>query len=135
MRLGRASAYGLYALIFVSRQRTDAPVQVHLIAESTGLPIEYLRKILQRMTRARLIQSERGRRGGFRMTRDPSSITLLDVVEAIEGPLDEQSVFEDGLLGTATGALARRLRKFRKDTSKNLRDLLIATRLSDLTAI
>ncbi|MAE60820.1 MAG: hypothetical protein CMJ49_05615 [Planctomycetaceae bacterium] len=134
MRLGRASAYGLCALIFVARQRSDAPVQVQQISESTGLPIEYLRKILQRMTRARLIQSERGRRGGFRMTRNPTGITLLDIVEAIEGPVDELSVLEDALIDSGSAALGRKLKKFRRDTSKSLRKLLSSTRLSDLLA-
>ena len=132
MRLGRASAYGLFALIYVSQQGDDAPVQVQQIAESTGLPIEYLRKILQRLGRARMIRSERGRRGGFRLSKDVKKITLLDVVEAIEGPVDDAAFLEDSLLKCVSGVTGRKMRAWRKDSSKKLRDLLQRTKLTDL---
>ena len=132
MRLGKASGCGLCALIFVARQRSDAPVGVQQISESTGQRIEYVRKILQDMSRARIIQSKRGRRGGFRMARNPASITLLDIVEAIEGPVGEWSILEDKLVDSCSAALGRRLKKFRRETAKSLRSLLSGTRLADL---
>ena len=132
MRLGRASAYGLFALIYMSQEGSDGPVQVQKIAKATGLPIEYLRKIMQRLGRARIIRSERGRRGGFRLAKDVKTITLLDIVEAIEGPVDEMSFLEDDLLKRAPRGTSAKMRAWRKDSAKKLRSLLQGTKLTAL---
>lgn len=56
------------------------------LAAFYGLPAAYLNKQLQALSRAGILSSVSGPRGGFRLARDPESITLLDVVVAIEGP-------------------------------------------------
>ncbi|MBZ5639248.1 MAG: Rrf2 family transcriptional regulator [Acidobacteriia bacterium] len=57
------------------------------IAEAQGIPPSFMAKILRSLVRARLLRSSRGVHGGFALARAASRITLLDVVEAIEGPL------------------------------------------------
>jgi Rrf2 family protein len=57
------------------------------IAEAQGIPPSFMAKILRSLVRARLLRSSRGVHGGFSLARPASRITLLDVVEAIEGPL------------------------------------------------
>ncbi|MBC8105821.1 MAG: Rrf2 family transcriptional regulator [Anaerolineae bacterium] len=101
------------------------------ISESTGVPVEYLRKVLQRLTRARLVASERGRGGGFRLARPADRITLLNIVEAIEGPVDEAAFLGDGIL---RGPKHRnpRLREWRRVTALGVRGLLDAQSLADL---
>ena len=131
MRLGRASAYGLFALIHMS-QEGDGPVQVQKIAEATGLPIEYLRKILQRLGRAKMVRSERGRRGGFRLAKDVKTITMLDIVEAIEGPVDEMAFLADDLLKGVSRPTGAKMRAWRKDSATKLREMLKKTKLTSL---
>jgi Rrf2 family protein len=101
------------------------------ISQTTGVPVEYLRKVLQRLTRARLIASERGRGGGFRLARAPERITLLHIVEAIEGPVDEAAFLGDSVL---RGRCAHnpRLRAWRRNTAQGVRELLEAQSLADL---
>ncbi len=57
------------------------------IAEEMRIPRPFLAKILQKLARAGITKSVRGPRGGVQMLKDPSAITLLDVVEAIDGPV------------------------------------------------
>ena len=102
------------------------------ISESAGIPVEYLRKVLQRLTRARLVESERGRGGGFRLGRPPAKITLLHIVEALEGPVDEIALLADGFLTGRVGRSHPQLRHWRKEASVGLRELLKATTLTDL---
>ncbi|MEX1090686.1 MAG: Rrf2 family transcriptional regulator [Phycisphaeraceae bacterium] len=133
MRLERASAYGLLALIFLANWSQGGPAQVQQIAEGTGVPVEYLRKLLGRLSRARLIRSIRGRHGGFRLAQPLNRITMLRVVEAIEGPIDSTAFFEDDLIKPSNG-LAPHLQRWRKKTATQLRDLLSETTLSDILA-
>ncbi|CAN5480870.1 hypothetical protein BH09PLA1_BH09PLA1_01810 [soil metagenome] len=150
MHLGRASAYGMLAMMSIARTSRDEQSErgrtnghtrhpanngqasrAVQISKSTGVPVEYLRKVLQRLTRARLVASERGRGGGFRLARSADRITLLNIVEAIEGPVDEASFLGDGML-RGRGHRNPRLREWRRNTAQGVRGLLNAQSLADL---
>lgn len=88
MRLGKAPAYAILAVLDISRNQSGGPVQGRLIAEHHGIPAEYLLKVLQLLVKAKVLESETGRRGGFTMRRSPSDTTILELIEAVEGPLE-----------------------------------------------
>ncbi len=88
MRLGKASAYGVFATIYIAEHEDAGPVHGADIAESCGIPPEYLRKILQQLVRSQVLDSETGRRGGFTLRKPQARTTLLEIVEAIDGPLN-----------------------------------------------
>ncbi|MFH1747976.1 MAG: Rrf2 family transcriptional regulator [Planctomycetota bacterium] len=88
MQLGKASAYAAFATIYVARHQLTGPVSGRRVAEACGIPPEYLLKILQQLARAEILRSETGRRGGFTLRKSADETTLLEIVEAIEGPLD-----------------------------------------------
>jgi Rrf2 family protein len=149
MRLGRAATYGVLAMLAIDRdrdrdrdrdgdghrdghRRVRRGATARQIAESSGIPCEYLRKVLQRLTRARLVRSERGRTGGFYLRRSLDRITLLHVIEAIEGPIDELAFFDDDLLGPRPDPTARRLKRWRHDAAAQLRQLLRRTTLRNM---
>ncbi|MFQ5805784.1 MAG: RrF2 family transcriptional regulator [Phycisphaerae bacterium] len=88
MRLSKASAYAVFATIYIAEHEHAGPVHGGAIAETCGIPPEYLRKILQQLVRSRVLDSETGRGGGFTLRRPPGQTTLLEIVEAIDGPLD-----------------------------------------------
>lgn len=87
MRLGRAATYAVLATTHLALKNGDVPVQGRDIAEACGVPPGHLLKILQQLVRAQLLNSERGPAGGFALRRPASEITLLDIIEAIEGPI------------------------------------------------
>lgn len=90
MRLGKASAYGVYATLHIAQSDREGPIQGRIIAKSCGIPVEYLLKILQQLVRAQVLSSERGRGGGFLLRKAAGQTNLLDIVEAIEGPIGSE---------------------------------------------
>jgi len=80
--------YGVYAIFDLAYNGREVPVQVRVIGERQQIPTRYLEQIFQRLRRARLVRSKRGPGGGYSLARPPREITLRDVVEAIEGPLE-----------------------------------------------
>jgi len=87
MQLDKASCYALYATVCVAQNAVDRPVQGRTVAGLCEIPFEYLLKILQLLTRGGILASERGRTGGFRLARLPGEITVLEIVETIQGPI------------------------------------------------
>ncbi|HKJ24065.1 MAG TPA: Rrf2 family transcriptional regulator [Myxococcota bacterium] len=92
MRWSLQVQYGVYAMFDLAYNGREAPVQVRVIGERQQIPTRYLEQIFQRLRRARLVEGKRGPGGGYRLARAPGEITLLDVVEAIEGPLSRSLV-------------------------------------------
>jgi len=88
MRLGRAAAYAVFATTHLAENATGAPIQGRDIAEACGIPPGHLLKILQQLVRAQILSSERGPAGGFVLRKPPQDISLLEIVEAIEGPIN-----------------------------------------------
>jgi len=87
MKTGRSTEYGMIAVCHIAQHYKDGPVMAQKVAREYDIPLEYLLKILQQMVRENVLISKRGPRGGFWLSRDASEITLLQVVEAIEGPV------------------------------------------------
>jgi len=85
MKLTRASSYALHAVAYMALQKTDKPVASHHIAQARGIPERFLLKVLKPLVSARVLMSVKGPNGGYRLARPPSEITLLEVVEAIDG--------------------------------------------------
>lgn len=65
----------------------DGYLPLRVIADQEGISLQYLEQIFGELRRAGLVESERGARGGYRLARDPSQITVGDVVRTLEGPI------------------------------------------------
>jgi Rrf2 family protein len=79
--------YASRALLSLSLHPADAPTAVRDIAERTGLPQPYLEQILLALKGAGIVRSKRGVGGGYVLARDPSEITLGQIVSAVDGPI------------------------------------------------
>lgn len=77
--------WGVHVLLLLAWVGDDQPITTAQLAASHELPRPYLNKQLQALARAGLLSSTPGAKGGFRLARPPEAISLLDVVEAIEG--------------------------------------------------
>jgi Rrf2 family iron-sulfur cluster assembly transcriptional regulator len=82
--LTRSGVHAIRALIVLSSLPSGEFRGTSAIADETGAPRNYLGKLLLTLARAGLVESQKGLGGGFRLARDPSTITLYDIVEAIE---------------------------------------------------
>jgi Rrf2 family protein len=88
VRMSQGVEWALHVLVTLSWLEDDAPVTTAQLASGHELPPAYLNKQLQALTRADILVSVPGARGGFRLARPASRITLMDVVTAIEGAQD-----------------------------------------------
>jgi len=79
--------YGLMAMVELGLRERQRRVQVREIAESQGIPEEYLEQLMLALKRAGLVRSQRGVRGGYVLARLASQITIREILEALEGPI------------------------------------------------
>jgi Rrf2 family protein len=90
MRITRSGEYSILAVLAILREEQGgrSPVQVSEIATAFSLPTAYIARLLANLTRAGILRSTRGHGGGFQLRRDGQDITLLEVVEAADGPIE-----------------------------------------------
>ena len=86
LALTKKTGYGLIALTHLASVRSDAPVSAREIAELFGMPASLLMNVMKDMAAAGLIESVRGAHGGYRLSCDPATTSLADLVDVIEGP-------------------------------------------------
>ena len=104
--------------------QADVPVTVQAIAEKRNIPGKYLVHILIQLKRAGLVRSVRGAQGGYLLCKTPETITLLDIVEAIDGPVLEPLPVEDNA--------GRDLEGVWKEAAKGICEVLRACTVRDI---
>ncbi len=86
MQITRETDYAVRCVLYLSRKGSGITM-VDEIAQEMSIPRSFLSKILQKLSKASLIKSYRGIKGGFELARSPELISLLDIVETIQGPV------------------------------------------------
>jgi len=88
LRLSKKADYALIAMKHLAQKTSGGPsTSAREIAEQYDIPIELMAKVLQRLVRTGLLVSTQGTRGGYSLNRASASITVADVIQAIDGPL------------------------------------------------
>ena len=87
MQITRQADYAIRAILFLASLKPGERAATSQIAESKKIPSSFLAKIISQLSIAGLIHTSRGARGGVSLARIPSEISVLDVVEAIDGPI------------------------------------------------
>lgn len=102
------SPYAVLALAELARSGGEDPVPIGELARRRDVPVQFLEQLFAVLRRNGIVRSQRGVKGGYRFAREPSSITVLEVVELLDGPLggDAEGVFADAA-GAARAVLAR----------------------------
>ena len=100
LKLTKKADYGLIALKHLAVHQAGVPATVRScsakdIAESYGIPLPLLSKILQKLAKAGFLRSEHGTNGGYLLARDPRDITALEVIRLIDGPIFLTSCFTE----------------------------------------
>ncbi|MGE0592823.1 MAG: Rrf2 family transcriptional regulator [Vicinamibacterales bacterium] len=86
LRLSKKADYALIAMKHLARCGAVESTSAREIAECYHIPLELMAKVLQRLVRTGLLHSTQGTRGGYSLTRTPESISVADVIQAIDGP-------------------------------------------------
>jgi Rrf2 family protein len=128
MKLTRASSYALQALAHMAAQGDNRPMASHHTAQARGIPEKFLLKILKPLVAAQILRSIKGPNGGYRLARPANKITLLEVIEAVDGPIRGVSPFAS----EGRNGLDARLQAICNQQAELLRRHLGKVRLSDL---
>ena len=88
------SPYAVRALTELARSGTAGPVPIGEIAKRRDIPVQFLEGLFATLRRAGILQSQRGVKGGYSFARPPEDVTVLEVVEALEGRLGAEAAGE-----------------------------------------
>jgi Rrf2 family protein len=91
------SPYAVLALAELGRSSGSAPVPIGELARRRDVPVQFLEQLFAALRRGGIISSQRGVKGGYRFAREPSTVSVLEVVELLDGPLgrDAEGIFAD----------------------------------------
>ena len=87
MKISQKGLYALQAIMTLARRHDQGAIKIREIAAESDLPEKFLELILLEMKNARIVDSVRGARGGYRLRREPEGIPLSDIIRLIDGPL------------------------------------------------
>ena len=90
MRVSRSTGYALLAVGYIAQHEEMDIVLSQTISKAYKIPLEYLLKIMQQLVRAGVLRSKRGPRGGFSLAKSTKKINMLQIIEAVDGPMTGQ---------------------------------------------
>jgi Rrf2 family cysteine metabolism transcriptional repressor len=105
------SPYAVKALAELARSGGAGPVPIGEIARRRDIPVQFLEGLFGTLRRAGILQSQRGVKGGYSFARPAEEVTVLEVVEALEGSLDSEASQAGSVWPDAVDALRARLGK------------------------
>ena len=120
MRISRASTYGVLAAVQLSDSPSSPPVPCSQLAQLGDMPERFLLQVLRTLVNEGLLKSTRGVDGGYRLAKPLSQITLLDIVEAIDGPIQPELPQIGGLTPQSQKKLAESLADVANDAKRRL---------------
>jgi Rrf2 family protein len=129
MKLTRAASYAIHALVYMALQKHNRPMASHHIAHARGIPERFLLKVLKPLVSTRMLMSIKGPNGGYRLAKAPNEITLLDILEAVDGPIRGQAAF---VRDETDGNLNKRLDQICSAAAEQVRKQLAKVKVSDL---
>jgi Rrf2 family protein len=98
MQITRQADYAVRAVLHLANMKNGDRAATSAVAKEQRIPPSFLAKIISQLSIAGLLHTSRGARGGVMLARDPKDITLLEVVEAIDGPIQlNECVAEEGV--------------------------------------
>ena len=132
MIFSNATEYAIRGLSELAARNISGPVMLDDLVVGTGLPRDFVAKIFQKLVRAGILRSAKGRGGGFALAKAQHEVRLIDIVEAIEGPqlLDECVVG----LEKCNDQMPCAQHDLYKPIRQRLKDYLITTTLADLAS-
>ena len=95
MKLSTRGRYGIHAMYDLAVNYGDGPQSIKCIAERQSVPEAYLEQLIAMLRREKLVISNRGAQGGYRLAREPGEITVGDVLRALEGGLNLVDCLEE----------------------------------------
>jgi Rrf2 family protein len=120
MKLSRTVSYAVKATLQLAQWPGDAPVPCSKLASQGNMPERFLLQILRNLVTHGILRSTRGVDGGYALVKPADQISLLDVIEAIEGPYDSPLEMGEGLPADSQHKLADALGQVTSTTRRQL---------------
>jgi len=123
--MSEAASIAIHSMVLIARNNEG--INAVKIAEQTGFSKNHISKVAQRLVKNDLLTSVRGPLGGFTLKKSPANITLLDIYESMEGPLEirdcplayEVCHFDQCLMGNVINKMTAEFKRFLKGQSLN----------------
>ncbi len=128
MRLSRASSYAINAVIQLAEGPDKVPLPCSKLSQNGDMPERFLLQVLRNLVNHGLVKSIRGVDGGYYLVRSPNELSLLEVIEATDGPLEPSIPPLDGLSKNSQDKVQSAMNDVVKETSRRLSRI----RVSDL---
>jgi Rrf2 family protein len=135
MKLSRTVAYALQATLQLAQSNSASPVPCSRLAAEGKMPERFLLQILRNLVAHGILESTRGVDGGYMLGRSPGEISLLEVVEAIDGPLATALPFGDGLSAASKAKVEAALDHVTETARRELGAIRLADLLSDAPSL
>lgn len=103
------SPYAVRALTELARIGNAGPVPIGELARRRDIPVQFLEGLFATLRRAGILQSQRGVKGGYSFARPPAEVTVLEVVDLLEGELGAEAIAAGGVWADAAKALREQL--------------------------
>ena len=129
MKISRSTGYALVAVGYIAQNYKDGAVLAARVSKEYSIPLEYLLKILQQLVRANVLRSKRGPRGGFFLARPSETITLLEVIEAVDGPMMSHLHLAEQ---TSNAPFSIKMEGVCRKATEKVRDIFADAKLSDV---
>ena len=129
MKLTTKGRYAVTAMLDLALHATEAPVPLADISQRQGISLSYLEQLFAKLRRQSLVQSARGPGGGYRLSRDPDEITVVEIINAINENVD---VTRCGGLGNCQDNQPCLTHMLWKDLSDQIHTFLAGISLGDL---
>jgi Rrf2 family protein len=131
MKISRSTGYALVSVGYIAQNYKDGAVLAARVSKEYGIPLEYLLKILQQLVRANVLRSKRGPRGGFFLARPAEDITLLEIIEAVDGPLTNHLHLAEQ---TNNAPFSLKMEVICRRSTSKMREIFADSKLSDVLA-
>lgn len=132
LELTKRADYGIRSVVALAGIAGDARLSVRQLADAQAIPVRFLPQVMTDLGRAGIVEAVAGRNGGYRLARPAADVTLLDVVEAVEGDLRRRTcVLRGGACGAGTVCAVHSVFS---DAQDDLLDRLAAATVASVTA-
>ena len=131
MKISRSTGYALVAVGYIAQHYKDGAVLAARVSREYGIPLEYLLKILQQLVRADVLHSKRGPRGGFFLGKPAEEISILNIIEAVEGPMSSKPQLAEQ---THNAPFSIKMEGVCRNANEQVRSIFGSAKLSDIIA-
>ena len=130
MLINKSSEYALIAMAHLALNKTNNYIQISEISDTYDIPQMYLNiAIIKRLVKSNLITSKKGPNGGLKLARPVKDITMLDIIEAIDGPLDSNLDISHYVKKNPYGT---KIENIYKDACNQAKEIFQKTKLSKM---